>query len=109
MRVSEHLRGRGEEMFHRRASSMRRGSSRSERMAVYRAGRGGDWVKSKCLREQEFVVGGYTFSSDGEDRVGSLLLGYYDDAGKLVYAGRTGTGFTQKMRRMLREQVEPCA
>ncbi len=63
-------------------------------------------MKSKCLLEQEFVVGGFTTSSDGEDRIGSLLLGYYRD-GELVYAGRTGTGFTQKLRRSLRGQLDP--
>jgi bifunctional non-homologous end joining protein LigD len=69
--------------------------------APYRGTRSADWLKSKCLREQEFVVAGYTLSSEGDDRMGSLLLGYYDAARRLIYAGRTGTGFTQKLRRDL--------
>ncbi len=52
------------------------------------------------------MIGGFTLSSDGPDRIGSLLLGYYRDA-KLIYAGRTGTGFTQKQRRELRAQLAP--
>ncbi len=105
IRVSEHLHASGAEVFHRACELHAEGIVSKRADAPYRAGRGGDWLKSKCLLEQEFVVGGFTTSSDGEDRVGSLLLGYYRD-GALVYAGRTGTGFTQKMRKMLRGRVE---
>jgi len=106
IRLSEHIEASGEAVFHRACELHAEGIVSKRAEGPYRAGRGGDWMKSKCLLEQEFVVGGFTFSSDGEDRVGSLLLGYYRD-GRLVYAGRTGTGFTQKMRRMLRERMEP--
>ena len=71
----------------------------------YHSGRGGDWLKLKCVREQEFVVGGFTELANKSHGVGALLLGYYDDL-KLVYAGRTGTGFTQKTHRILRDQLE---
>lgn len=107
VRLSEHLAGSGEAIFKRACELHAEGIVSKRADDPYRPGRGGDWVKSKCLREQEFVVGGFTYSSDGEDRVGSLLLGYYNEGGKLVYAGRTGTGFTQKMRRMLRNRMEP--
>src|SRR5690606_36906030 len=61
----------------------------------YRSGRGRDWLKSKCHKRQEFVVGGYTKSTTGASAIGSLLLGYHK--GKdFVYAGRVGTGFTQE-------------
>ena len=52
-------------------------------------------MKLKCVHEQEFVVGGFTLPSNESHGVGALLLGYYDGE-KLIYAGRTGTGFTQK-------------
>ncbi len=107
VRLSEHLEGKGEAIFRSACELHAEGIVSKRGDASYRGGRGGDWLKSKCLREQEFVVGGFTTSSDGEDRIGSLLLGYYDGAGKLVYAGRTGTGFTQKTRRALRSQMEP--
>lgn len=68
--------------------------------APYRSGRGKSWVKTKCHKRQEFVVGGYTKSSTGTAMIGSLLLGYYE--GKdFVYAGRVGTGFDQKTARSL--------
>ncbi len=104
VRLSEHIETGGEEMFHKACELHAEGIVSKRAGAKYVAGRGGDWVKSKCLREQEFVIGGYTFSSEGEDRVGSLLLGYYRD-GELMYAGRTGTGFTQKTRRELRKRL----
>ena len=68
--------------------------------APYHAGRSKTWLKTKCHRRQEFVIGGYTRSSTGAAVIGSLLLGYY--AGKdFVYAGRVGTGFDQKTARSL--------
>ena len=106
VRFSEHIEGSGVAMFHRACELHAEGIVSKRSGAPYRPGRGHDWLKSKCLREQEFVIGGFTLSSDGPDRIGSLLLGYYRD-GKLIYAGRTGTGFTQKLKRSLREQFAP--
>ena len=108
--VSEHLEtGGGERCFATCAHWARRGLSRSARRGRYlSASRGGDWLKLKCLHEQEFVVGGFTLpgkGAAGSQAVGALLLGYYKD-GKLIYAGRTGTGFTQKTHRMLRDRLE---
>ncbi len=104
VRLSEHLDSGGESMFHKACELHAEGIVSKRAAGTYSPGRSGDWLKSKCLREQEFVVGGYTLSSDGEDRIGSLLLGYYRE-GDLIYAGRAGTGFTQKMRRMLKAQL----
>ena len=104
VRLSEHLETGGGAMFEGACKLHAEGIISKLADAPYRAGRNGNWLKAKCLHEQEFVVGGFTLSSDGPDRVGSLLIGYYR-AGKLVYAGRTGTGFTQKLRRELRTRV----
>ncbi len=104
VRLSEHLEVGGEQMFRRACELHAEGIVSKRADAPYSGSRNGAWLKSKCLHEQEFVVGGYTLSSDGPDRIGSLLLGYYRD-GKLVYAGRTGTGFTQKSRRALKDQL----
>ena len=74
----------------------------------YSSGRGGDWLKLKCVHEQEFVVGGFTLPSNESHGVGALLLGYYDGK-KLIYAGRTGTGFTQKTHTSLARPVGQAA
>jgi ATP-dependent DNA ligase len=61
--------------------------------APYRSGRSRDWLKFKCLGEQEFVVGGWTEPQRSRVGFGALLLGYADAGGTLVYAGKVGTGF----------------
>jgi bifunctional non-homologous end joining protein LigD len=61
--------------------------------APYRSGRSRDWLKFKCENSQEFVIGGYTDPKGARAGFGALLIGYYDDSGTLVYAGKVGTGF----------------
>ncbi len=105
LRFSEHLESDGEVIF-RKACELRAEGIVSKRAASpYHSGRGGDWLKLKCVHEQEFVIGGFTELANKSHGVGALLLGYYDD-GKLIYAGRTGTGFTQKTHRILRDQLD---
>lgn len=105
VRLSEHLETGGEAMFQKACELHAEGIISKRADVAYTSGRSGTWLKSKCLREQEFVIGGYTLSSDGDDRIGSLLLGYYE-GGELIYAGRTGTGFTQKTRKSLKATLE---
>jgi bifunctional non-homologous end joining protein LigD len=73
----------------------------------YRSGRGDHWLKIKCTEAQEFVILGYVPSTAGAAFVGSLALGYYDH-GKLVYAGRVGTGWTRKLSKSLHDTIEGC-
>jgi len=61
--------------------------------APYAAGRSRDWLKLKCVWEQEFVIGGYTDPAGSRTDFGALLVGYYED-GRLRYAGKVGTGYT---------------
>ena len=62
----------------------------------YAPGDRGIWVKSKCLNRQEFIVVGWTDPEGSRSHIGALLLGYYTDDGQLHYAGRAGTGMTEK-------------
>jgi hypothetical protein len=64
--------------------------------APYAPGNRGLWRKSKCLNRQEFVVVGWTDPEGSRLHLGALLLGYYTDDGKLIYAGRVGTGMPDK-------------
>jgi bifunctional non-homologous end joining protein LigD len=59
----------------------------------YVPGRSRDWLKLKCVWEQEFVIGGYTDPAGSRTDFGALLVGYYED-GRLRYAGKVGTGYT---------------
>ena len=106
VRLSEDLVGDGGEIFAAACKLHAEGIISKRANAAYHPGRGAHWLKSKCLYEQEFVVGGWVDLSNGTRGVGSLLLGYCDDQGSLVYAGRAGTGFTQKTHRMLRERLD---
>jgi bifunctional non-homologous end joining protein LigD len=60
----------------------------------YRAGRGPGWQKIKCLQRQELVIGGFTDPEGSRHGFGALLLGVYESDGKLAYAGKVGTGFS---------------
>ena len=106
LQLSEHLTTNGEEMFHKACELHAEGIVSKKAGGRYSGGRSLDWLKSKCLHEQEFVVGGYTYPGKGGPGIGALLLGFYNDSGTLLYAGRTGTGFTQKASRTLRQQLE---
>ena len=65
------------------------------------------WRKVKLEHEQEFVVGGYTLPTEGADRshLGALLVGYFDDDGKLRYAGKVGTGYTRATLALLGKKL----
>lgn len=69
--------------------------------SLYVAGRNGDWQKLKFRNDREFVIGGYSLSDDGGLR--SILVGYYEE-GKLKFAGRVGTGFTETTRLELKKE-----
>ena len=77
--------------------------------APYAPGNRGLWRKSKCLNRQEFVVVGWTDPEGSRPHLGALLLGYSDDDGKLIYAGRVGTGMPDKVLKDLRRRLEPLA
>ena len=105
LRYSEHTDEDGATM-HRHACKMGLEGIVSKRKDLpYRSGRGDHWLKIKCTQAQEFVILGYVPSTAGAGFVGSLALGYYDH-GKLVYAGRVGTGWTRELSRSLRKTIE---
>jgi bifunctional non-homologous end joining protein LigD len=92
VRYSEHHGSQGLE-FSRHACQLRLEGMVSKRAdAPYRSGRSLDWLKTKCVQRQEFVVGGWRPSTAPGRELGSILVGYYD-RGKLRYAGKVGTGF----------------
>jgi ATP-dependent DNA ligase len=71
----------------------------------YRSGRSTDWLKFKCVREQEFVVGGFTDPQRSRVGLGAVLVGYYQQ-GKLRYAGKVGAGYDNATLRALRTRLE---
>jgi hypothetical protein len=96
LRYSEHVAGDGPRF---RAQACKLGlegaiSKRADR--PYAPGDRGIWVKSKCLNREEFVVVGWTDPEGSRSHIGALLLGYYTADDRLHYAGRAGTGMTEK-------------
>ena len=75
-----------------------------QRNSVYEPGRrSGAWIKLKCVNEQEFVIGGYTPPAGSRKYFGAILVGYYE-IGKLRFAGKVGSGFTEKSLSMLHKK-----
>jgi bifunctional non-homologous end joining protein LigD len=105
LRYSGHIRAHGSDMFRKACQMGAEGIVSKLATSSYRGERSRLWLKSKCVLQQEFVVGGFTPLSNGSYGIGSLLLGYHKD-GQLLYAGRTGTGFNQKTHKMLRDRLE---
>jgi bifunctional non-homologous end joining protein LigD len=88
---STHIRGNGSEVFEKVCGANQEGIVSKKVSAPYRSARGKTWLKIKCGRRQEFVIGGWT-PSDKRRGFKSLLIGTWE-GGKLIYRGRVGTGF----------------
>ncbi|HEX4036714.1 MAG TPA: DNA ligase D [Acidobacteriaceae bacterium] len=105
LRYSSHIRSDGGAMFRRACQMGAEGIVSKLATSIYRSDRSREWLKSKCVLQQEFVVGGYTRLSNGSHGIGSLLLGTYKN-GSLIYAGRTGTGFNRNTHALLRDRLD---
>jgi ATP-dependent DNA ligase len=77
--------------------------------AAYAPANRGLWLKVKCLHREEFVVVGWTDPEGSRPWLGALLLAYYDPDGRLVYAGRAGTGIKQAELERLWRRLQPLA
>ena len=92
IRYSDHIVGRGEELFGTFCEAGLEGVISKRADAKYVGSRSGNWAKTKCIKRQEFVIVGWT-PSDKQRGLRALLLGVHED-GKLRYAGKAGTGYT---------------
>ncbi len=105
LRFSDHVRGQGREFFESVLKAGLEGVVSKRAGAPYREGRGGDWRKAKCRLSQELVIGGFTPSSDDRGSIGALLVGFHED-GKLVYAGKVGSGFNDRLLADLQHRLD---
>jgi len=96
LRFSEHFEENGDLMLQHVCRLGAEGIVSKRRDAPYREGRTTDWMKAKCANRQEFVITGYVPSTTSRKAIGSLVLGYYEN-GKLIHAGRVGSGFSNKL------------
>lgn len=100
---SQHIAGNGKGSLLAACQANMEGIVGKRAGSVYSGTRNGDWIKLKCDKRQEFVIGGYTLSDKKTSGVSSLLLGIYE-GDELVYAGRAGTGFTVRTMKELEEK-----
>ena len=92
LRYTVHRNAAGEAAWREACANGLEGVIAKQRDSTYQHRRSRDWLKFKCVNEQEFVIGGYTEPAGAREGFGALLIGYHDD-GDLVYAGKVGTGF----------------
>ena len=105
IRLSDHVQGQGEGFFRQACRHALEGVVAKRADSPYRSGRGRDWLKIKCLKRQEFVIVGFTDPERSRAGLGALLLGVHDH-GKLVFAGKVGTGFDTRTLRDLRQRLD---
>lgn len=102
---SRYVRGIGKESFAVACDAGMEGIVGKKADSVYSGTRNGDWIKLKCDKRQEFVIGGYTLSDKKTWGISSLLLGIYEGE-ELVYAGRAGTGLSESDMKTLEKKFE---
>jgi bifunctional non-homologous end joining protein LigD len=106
IRLATHRNREGEAFYRHACEHGWEGLIAKRADAPYVHGRSRDWLKFKCSAEQELVVGGYTAPRGSRTDLGALLLGYFEN-GRLRYAGKVGTGFTQSTLRDLAGRLAP--
>ncbi|MGH9174346.1 MAG: non-homologous end-joining DNA ligase, partial [Vicinamibacterales bacterium] len=114
IRLSEQVAGDGRALLERAHDEGWEGLLVKHARSVYRDGRRSpEWRKLKIQHQDEFIVGGWTEPKGARSRFGSLILGRYDDARRLVHAGDVGTGFTatelERLWKMLKSlEIDAC-
>ena len=103
---ADHVAGDGPAFFDKAAEAKLEGIVSKRADGPYRSGRGKNWLKIKCTKVQEFVIGSYAKSDVRGKPFSSLLLGTYDN-GKLIYAGKVGTGFNAADLSRLAKKFKP--
>jgi len=104
---SSHTVGDGDAAFAMATEQKLEGIVSKRASSAYHAGRSSDWLKIKRLDSDEFAIVGYTHPKGSRTGFGSLLLARPDPklAGGWMYAGRVGSGFTDRQLRDIRKTV----
>jgi bifunctional non-homologous end joining protein LigD len=104
VRFLPHRNEHGERLFREACQQGLEGVIAKRADSPYVRTRSHDWLKFKCHREQELVIGGFTAPKGSRTDFGALLVGYYE-SGDLRYAGKVGTGFNQSTLKRLGGQL----
>ena len=108
-RVPDTLQGSAQEVLAATAQQGLEGIIAKRASSTYRPGARSDaWLKIKNTGRQEFVIGGWVPGAGRrQESIGALLVGVHGEQGQLLYAGRVGTGFTQKELERLAALLAP--
>jgi bifunctional non-homologous end joining protein LigD len=105
VRFTTHRVGDGEAAYRHACERGWEGVIAKRADSPYVATRSRDWLKLKCNRAQELVIGGWTAPKGSRQRLGAILVGYWD-GDRLRYAGKVGTGFDAGTLQQLGDQLE---
>ncbi|PRW64029.1 ATP dependent DNA ligase [Actinopolyspora mortivallis] len=105
LRWTPYENGRGTRYHRRSCEAGWEGTLAEGATAAYLHDRSRNWLKFTCVATQELVIGGFTEPTGSRPALGALLVGYHE-RGRLVYAGKVGTGFDQHSLRGLRERLD---
>ncbi|WP_321789273.1 DNA ligase D [Paraburkholderia sp. J94] len=106
LRFSAAFEGDPEDLLQAACAANLEGLVAKRRESAYTSTRSASWLKLRCARRQEFVIGGYTEPAGSRTGFGALIIGVYDEAGALHYAGRVGTGFDTAMLEKLARELK---
>jgi bifunctional non-homologous end joining protein LigD len=106
LRFADHIETRGDDFYKAAEKLNLEGIVAKKAESKYRAGRSGDWLKIRIDKSDDFVIVGYTAPKGSRTSFGALQLGIYR-GGELTYAGSVGTGFTDKLLREIKKQLDP--
>ena len=96
VRYSDHYAEQGKALFEIARQKELEGILAKKRQSFYEERRTRDWLKIKIRRELDCVIGGFTEPEGARSHFGSVVLGLYDQEGRLVHVGQAGSGFDQK-------------
>ena len=106
VRYVDHVAEHGAPFLEAAAEQRLEGIVAKRAASAYTGGRSREWIKIKCQRRQEFVVGGYTDPQGSRGYFGALHIGLYDED-RLVYVSKVGTGFDQAGLKSLWQKLQP--
>jgi len=106
LRMTEQVAGDGAALLARACRDGWEGLIAKRLGTSYVSARSRDWLKLKCTRAQELVIGGFTAPRGARTEFGALLVGHFE-GDRLRYAGKVGTGFTLATLRELSERLRP--
>lgn len=113
LRYSDHIVDSGKAMFEKSCKLHLEGIISKDSSCPYQEKRTKHWLKIKCMKQQEFVIGGFTPPQKSRQHFGALLLGYFNKKKELVFVGKVGTGFTDASlksiyNKLIKNKISKC-